>query len=117
MRDIGDRIRRYRLSRYGSGSSGVRRLRWLWPLLAAWLVYAGLLGEHSWFHIWRLSRESESLERELRVKQGELARLEHVLHDSGARRELGEKVLRERDGFGRPNEIIYRIPARDSLAD
>jgi cell division protein FtsB len=117
VRDIGTRIQRYRLSRYGAPGTGPRRLAWVWPLLGLWLVYAGLLGEHSWFRIWRLSRESGRLQRELTTTRVELDRLEHQLHDAGARRELGERVLRERNGFVGPGEILYRIPARDSVAD
>lgn len=117
MRDIGARIQRYRLSRYGAPVASLRRLGWIWPLLGLWLVYAGLLGEHSWYRIWRLSRESGRIHQELVATRVALERLEYQLHDSGARRELGEKALRERNGFAKPGEIIYRIPARDSLED
>jgi cell division protein FtsB len=114
VRDIGARIQRYRLSRYGNLYGRPRRMAWIWPLLGLWMIYAGLLGEHSWFHIWRLGRESEQLRRELTTTRAELDQLEHQLHDAGARREIGEKVLRERNGFAGPGEIIYRIPAADS---
>jgi cell division protein FtsB len=113
VRDIGTRIQRYRLSRYGAPAH-VRRLGWIWPLFALWLVYAGLLGDHSWFRIWRLSRESGKIQQEVRAAHVELERLEHQLRDVGARRAMGEKTLRERSGFAKPGEIIYRVPGRDS---
>ncbi|HET9328828.1 MAG TPA: septum formation initiator family protein [Candidatus Eisenbacteria bacterium] len=117
VRDIGARIQRYRLSRYESPSGRPRRIAWMWPLLGLWAIYAGVLGEHSWFRIWRLGQESERIQRELSATRAELDRLEHQLHDAGARREIGEKVLRERNGFVGKGEILYRIPARDTLRD
>ena len=117
MRDIGERIQRYRLSRYGAASGRPRRIGWVWPLLGLWLVYVGALGEHSWFRIWRLSRESGRIQKELAATRTQLDRLEHQLKDPDARRQLGEKVLRERNGFAGQGELIYRIPAPDSLQD
>jgi cell division protein FtsB len=114
VRDIGDRIRRYRLSRYGDGAGRPRRVAWIWPVLLLWLVYAGVLGEHSWLRIWRLSRESADQQKELAAMRSELGRLEHQLRDASARRELGEKVLRERNGYVGKDELIYRITERDS---
>ncbi|TMQ72997.1 MAG: septum formation initiator family protein [Candidatus Eisenbacteria bacterium] len=96
-----------------SGSSVI----WVWPLLGLWLVYVGALGEHSWFRIWRLSRESGRIQKELAATRTQLDRLEHQLKDPDARRQLGEKVLRERNGFAGQGELIYRIPAPDSLQD
>jgi cell division protein FtsB len=115
MRDIGTRIRRYRLSRYGSGDGrGVRRVRWLLPLLLVWLVYAGLLGEHSWFRIWRLEQESDQVRTDLGRTRAGIDSLEHRLNDPGASRAMGERVLRERSGFAGKDELIYRIPPASS---
>ncbi len=114
MRDIGARIQRYRLSRYGR--VGGATFRWAWPLLFLWLVYATLLGDHSLFRIWRMGTETGRVQSELVATREELDRLEHRLHDRGAQREMGERVLRERSGFAKPGEIIYRIPPADSVA-
>jgi cell division protein FtsB len=114
VRDIGARIQRYRLSRYGMGAGGLRRLRWIWPLLLLWLAYAGLLGEHSWFRIWRTGREDTRMKQELARTRAELDHVERGLRDPGARREMGEKTLRERSGFAKRDEIIYRIPSKDA---
>jgi cell division protein FtsB len=115
VRDIGERIRRYRLSRYGADAGRPRRLGWIWPVLGLWLIYAGLLGEHSWLRIWRMSRENEQTQKELAATRKEQSRLESQLHDPGAQRDLGEQTLRGRDGYARQGEIIYRIQERDSL--
>jgi cell division protein FtsB len=115
VRDIGERIRRYRLSRYGSSATRPRRLGWIWPLLALWLVYAGLLGEHSWLRIWRMNRENADRQKELAATRAEQARLEHQLRDPSAQRDRGEKILREQSGFARKDELIYRIQERDSV--
>lgn len=112
MRDIGARIQRYRLTRYGR--SGGVTLRWAWPLLFLWLVYAALIGEHSFFNIWRMDRESARLQAELNATRAELEHLEHQLRDPSERKRIGEHALRERSGFARPGEILYRIPAADS---
>jgi cell division protein FtsB len=114
MRDIGTRIQRYRLSRYGR--VGGATFRWAWPLLFLWLIYATLLGEHSLLRIWRMGRESARLQGELLATRGELDRLEKQLSDPSERKRIGEHTLRERNGFVKPGEILYRIPAADSAA-
>ena len=112
MRDIGARIQRYRLTRYGR--TGGATVRWAWPLLFLWFVYAAVVGEHSFFHIWRMDRESAHLQAQLEMARAELERLEHQLRDPSERKRIGEHALRERSGFARPGEIIYRVPAADS---
>jgi len=109
MRDISTRIQRYRLSRYGrTDGSLFRRLRWAWPLLALWLVYVGLLSEHSLFRLWRLNVENARLRATLGATRQEIGRLDRQMADPRARQERGEHALRERDGMGRRDEIIYR---------
>ena len=112
MRDIGARIQRYRLTRYGR--AGGATFRWAWPVLFLWLIYATLLGEHSLLRIWRMGGESGRLQRELTATRGELDRLEKQLQDPSERKRIGEHTLRERNGFAKPGEILYRIPAADS---
>ena len=120
MRDIGARIQRYRLSRYGpSNSSLLRRLAWVWPLLALWGAYVAFFGEHSLLRIWQLGRESARMRTELVSAQKELNRLEGRMNDPRVVRDRAEHVLRERSGWAKPGEIIYRIPTSkvDTLAD
>jgi len=119
MRDIGSRLRRYRLSRYALPVDPIRRrLRWGWIALALWLVWIGFASDHSLWRIWQLGRENARAERDLHRTQESMARLESELANPESSRELAEKALRERTGMARPGEIIYRIRegARDSLA-
>lgn len=117
MRDIGTRIQRYRLSRYGSPAGPLlRRLRWALPLLGLWLVYLAVLSDHSLLRMWRLSRDGANMRRELDTTRKELARLESDMKDPAARRRQAEQLLREKSGFARPKELIYRIPEPDSTA-
>src|SRR5262245_37467412 len=115
MRDIGARIQRYRLSRYGR--VGGATFRWAWPILFVWLIYATFLGQHSLLRIWLMGNEQRRIEGQLADTRADLNRAEHVLHDKALLKDRGEHVLRERNGFARPGEYIYRIPAADSLTD
>jgi cell division protein FtsB len=115
MRDIGARIQRYRLSRYGAASpSLLRSLRWIWPILGLWLAYVTFFSEHSLFRIWRMGREDASLRAELDATRHELSRLETQMKDPRVRRDQAEHLLRERSGFAKPGEIIYRVPSQDA---
>jgi cell division protein FtsB len=120
MSDIGSRIQRYRLSRYADPNHRGRRLlmRWILPALGLWIIYAGLLSEHSLWRLWRLERSQRETARQLQATRLEADRLNRELDDPGERRELQEHVLRERNGYAKPGEIIYRIEGgrADSLA-
>jgi cell division protein FtsB len=115
MRDIGARIQRYRLSRYGN--AGGSRFRWAWPLLLLWMIYATFLGQHSLLRIWLMGIEEHRAQAELATVRQEQARLEQVLHDPSRLRDWGEQTLRGRNGFVGRGERIYRIPQADSLDD
>ena len=109
MRDIGSRIQRYRLSRYGPADhSPLRHLRWAWPLIGLWLLYVGLLSEHSLLRLWRLSAESRRLRSEVETTRAQIGELDRKIKDPDARRAWGERTLRERDGMARKGEIVYR---------
>ena len=120
MRDIGDRIRRYRLTRFGPRDAHLlRRLAWVWPILGLWGIYVLFLGEHSVIRIWHLSRENQRMHAELASTRQELDRLEARLNDPNVMRNRGEELLRVRNGFAKPGEFIYRIPETkpDTLGD
>ena len=111
MRDIGQKIQRYRLTRFGPRNAPLlRRLAWVWPILGIWGVYVLFFGEHSLLRIWRLSQENHRMRAELVSTQKELDRLEGRMNDPRVMRDDGEHLLRERSGFAKPGEIIYRIP-------
>ncbi len=110
MRDISDRLGRYRLGRYATPVDPVRRrLRWAWLAGGLWLVWFVLLSDHSVWRLARLGRESARVAHDLEVARAEVARLEAERADPRVMRERGEKVLRERGGMAQPGEIIYRV--------
>ncbi len=108
MRDIGRRIRRYRLSRYAPPGAFPRPPRWVWIVAALWLAYVGFLSEHSLYRIWRMSAENARVQRDLRDVRREMARLDRDARDPQTRLRDAERALR-REGFARRGEIIYRI--------
>lgn len=110
MRDIGHRIRRYRLSRYAPPSDLVRhRVPWFWLVAAGWIVWAGFLSDHSVYRIWRLQRENARAVAELERVRREIQGLDEERVDPGARRERAEHLLREDGGMAKPDEIVYQI--------
>jgi cell division protein FtsB len=110
MRDIGSRIQHYRLTRYAMPQDRLRlRLRWGWLLFALWLVWVGVLSEHNFLRLWRLSNERSQSEVELHRLRGEVTDLEANMRDPVARRQLAERALREKDGMAGKGEIIYRM--------
>jgi cell division protein FtsB len=119
MRDIGNRIRKYRLQRYaGPEVQRRRRLRWAGLAAAVWLLWAGVVSDHSFYRLWRLQIEKARTQQQLDRLQVELRESEAEITDPQALRDLGERRLREQSGMSRPGEIVYRVqPAEgDSLA-
>jgi cell division protein FtsB len=113
MRDIGRRIRRYRLSRYRLPQSSLPRPpRWVWILAALWLAYVSVLSERSLYRIWRMSDENARAQRQVDEVRREIARLDREAKDPEARLREAEKTLR-REGFARKGEVIYRIDGAD----
>ena len=120
MRDIGHRIQHYRLSRYAPRHIPfLRRLAWAWPILLLWGAYVGFLGEHSLLRLWRLGRENQRMQSELASTRKELERLESRMSDPRIAAQQAEHDLREKSGWARKGEIIYRTEAEkpDSSAD
>jgi hypothetical protein len=115
MRDIGHRIERHRLKRYAVPHDAVRRrLKWFWPLLGAWLLWVGLLSDHSFYRLWRLGQEHQRTRAEIERARGEIRAVERERDDPAARRERAEAEVRGA-GMARPGEYVYRVPdASDS---
>ena len=110
MRDIGNRIRRYRLARYATPDDPFRRkLRWAWAFVATWLVWVGLISDHSFIQLWRLNRENAKAHVELEQVRRTSRELEASAKDPRAIRRLAEHELREKNGMAKPGEIVYRI--------
>ena len=109
MSDIGARIRRYRLGRYGTSHDPLpRRMRWVWPFLGLWLVYVGFVSEHSVYRIWRLSAENARSDRQLATLHNQVESLDRMLGNSSAWKRVAEDSLRAR-GWAAPHEIVYRV--------
>jgi len=115
MRDIGRRIQRYRLSRYARPEGGGFRVpRWAWIALAVWLLWAGVVSEHSFYQLWRVRHMATREHEQLLETQAEVERLEGEAKDPQARKLEAERLLREQDGWSRKDEIIFRIDGADT---
>ncbi|MGH7741389.1 MAG: FtsB family cell division protein [Candidatus Eiseniibacteriota bacterium] len=107
MRDIGRRIGRYRLSRYAPPVDRVRRsLRWAWWLGALWLVWIGLISDHSLLRIARLRYAIVSSQRKLERSSRELQAIAATLRDPDL---MVEREARVTYGMAKPGELIYRV--------
>ena len=94
-------------SPYGYGGTP-SRAPWLWLLPAAWLLWAGVLSDHSWWRISLLRHELATARAELQRVNDETARLNARLADPREKAEHAEGTLRAQ-GMARPGEIIYRF--------
>jgi cell division protein FtsB len=118
MRDIGRRIQRYRLSRYGTPRGTLARPpRWVWIAAVLWLGWVGFVSEHSLYRIWRMSAENARAQRQLEEARREVARFDQEARDPKTKLRDAERALRH-EGFARHGEIIYRIEGgrADTLA-
>ena len=114
MRDIGSRIRRYRLSRYAVPTDPIRRqLHWAWIVALAWCAWVGFLSDHSFFRLWRLRQEQQRTQTELIQTRSEILAIEQDARDPRSKLERAERELRSA-GMARPGEIIYRMSGADS---
>ncbi|HET7225302.1 MAG TPA: septum formation initiator family protein [Candidatus Eisenbacteria bacterium] len=113
MRDIGERIQRYRLSRYAAPEDKVRRrLRWVWLIALVWAAWVGVLSDHNFYRLWRLGQERRDVSAKLSDTQTRLGDLQAQLDSPAARLWLAEKTAREQHGWAKPGEIIYRVDDR-----
>lgn len=116
MRDIGSRIRRYRLSRYAVPNDPIRRrLHWAWLVAIAWCAWVGFLSDHSFFRLWRLRQEHQRTRLELVRTRAEILANERDARDPRSKLERAERELRGA-GMARPGEIIYRMSGGDSTS-
>jgi cell division protein FtsB len=107
MRDIGRRIGRYRLSRYAPPVDRVRRsLRWGWWLGALWLVWVGLISDHSLLRIWRLRAAIDSSQRKLANSNREMETIAATMRNPNL---MVEREARVTYGMAKPGEIVYRV--------
>ena len=117
MRDIGLRIQRRRLTRYAvRPDPWWRRYWWIWPIGAAWALWATFISDHGFYQIWRLGHENTRAKVEVTRVRRQIVELDREMTDPTVRRELAEHLLREKNGMARPGEIIYWIQGDDDSA-
>jgi len=106
MGDFGTRMKRYRLTRYAPPESPWRRHRkWILLGLTAWMLWAGVISDHSFYRLWRLDRESARARSELKTTRTEVDRLSNDLNDPQVLRVRAEGALRENGWIG-PDEVV-----------
>jgi cell division protein FtsB len=109
MRDIMHRLARHP-SAYGPPRGPWARLRRLGALaIGLWLLWAGVLSDHSLVRLWQVERQNARVEREAVEAQAEAERVGRQLRDPDERRDLAEQVLREEHGLARKGEQVYRV--------
>lgn len=109
MRDIGARFRRYRLSRYAPPEDRLlRHLRWAWLIFALWILWVGVVSDHSFYRLWSLGREDSRNRTEVMRLSADLERVERELTDPKRRRLAAEDYLRRNVRMARKNEVVYQ---------
>ncbi|MFI5370144.1 MAG: septum formation initiator family protein [Candidatus Eisenbacteria bacterium] len=109
MKDITRRLARHP-SAYGPERGPAERLRRILLIgLSAWLLWAGLLSDHSLLRLWQVSHQNTRVEHEARTVQTEAERIDRQLRDPDQRQALAEQVLREEHGLARKDERVYRV--------
>jgi cell division protein FtsB len=108
MRDLARGVGRYRYAtRRPNPDHPLKRLRWVWIVLAAWFLWAGIVSDHSFYHLWRAGRELKAAQADLARTRSQIQAMEAEDRDPSARAEQAEKAIRER-GMAKPGEIVYR---------
>ena len=107
-RDITGRILGRPLRSPFAPGGGTPPSRWLWLLPIAWLLWIGVISDHSLWRIARLKHELTATHADLQRLRRETARLDARLRDPAERSEQAEEALRAQ-GMARPGEIIYRL--------
>jgi hypothetical protein len=107
MRDIERRLGRYRLSRYAPPVDPVRRsLKWAWWLGALWLLWIGVISDHSLLRISRLSSTYAASQRRLADERRQADQIAATLRNPD---ELVEQTARRNYRMAKPGERIYII--------
>ncbi len=116
-KDITARVMRRPLrSPYMPGHDRSNRRRWIWIGVAAWMLWVGVLSDHSLWRIAQLKRELAEARSETQVIQRKTQTLDDSRSDPRAKQDHAEAVQR-RNGWAVPGEIVYRFrngAARDS---
>ena len=109
MRDITRRLARHP-SAFGPPRGPWARIRRVVALgLGAWILWAGVISDHSLLRLWQVSHRNAQVEHEAAVVQNEAERIDRQLRDPEQRHDLAEHVLREEHGLARKGERVYRV--------
>jgi cell division protein FtsB len=115
MRDIGIRIQRYKLRRYGRPETmGDKARLGLAVALAGWLIWALFVSDHSAVRLLALENRQKSAEGRLSEVTAEVKRgtAELEAADDPA---VAERILRERHNFAHEGELLYVIQPDGSV--
>ena len=77
--------------------------------LAAWLIWALFLSDHSVVRLLALNAKKAQTEARLAATQAQVAKLEGELKSAGDP-EVGVRVLRDRHNFAQPGDRLYVMP-------
>ena len=115
MRNIGIRIQQYKLRRYRAPETISERARLgLAVALAAWVIWALFLSDHSAIRLLGLSHKRDATAKQLAQVQRQVERGESEVKtiDDPA---VIERILRERHNFAREGELLYVIQRDGSV--
>jgi cell division protein FtsB len=115
MRNIGIRIQRYKLQRYRAPETMSEKARLgLAVALAAWMIWALFLSDHSAVRLLGLSHKRATTEKKLAQVERQVARGEREVKtiDDPA---VIERILRERHNFAHEGELLYVIQRDGSV--
>ncbi len=84
---------------------GTPRARWIWLLAIAWLLWAGVISDHSWWRIARLRHDLASTQSDLARVHREASALDARVNDPAERERHAEEALRARHGAARRDHL------------
>ena len=116
-RDISRRFFARPIGRSPFAPPPFRVSRWVYLVVAGWLIYALVLSESSFWHIAQLKHELELAQADTKQIKDETTRIEAQVKDPEERRFHAEEIARTQHGWAAPGEIVYRFRDGHVTAD